>query len=582
MQRKRFVVLFLALIPLLSARVEAAPATSPAASWLPDDTLIAVEVTQPKAILDLALSAKATAAVTGLTAYQKLSGQPGYQIFRFLVNYFQANLGADWKTTLRQLSSGGLTLAVLRDRGALLIFDADSEKMLQQLHKVTVGLVRGDAKNKGKPDPVASTSYQGTTVWTLGEKEAHAIVGHYLLISNRRSTLQAALDVHSGSHSQDLSRLAAYREAMQAASPTAAARAFVNLALLKQSPGVEKLLTKENQPLLALLTGGLTEPLRSSQWLALSLNVHDDTLLVGAVCDGKTTGAAAVAFAWPAAGAGALPNLAVPGSIGAGSLYRDLHGFYAAKDRLFPERTSGLVFFENMLEIAFAGRELPENILAEAQPEIRFVVAQQHYDPAIGTPQVQAPAFALVLRLRHPQDFDSTLEEAWQKMLGLVNFTRGQKALPGMILDRPRHNEVQFSASHFPKPAGEEKQTVPVRYNFSPALAMFGEYAVLSSTEGLARDLIDALKQSSPGTKPLAGTNTLLEIDGPSLARILSANRQTMAAENMVKEGISLEEAQSKLDLFITLVGWAGHGRLSIVSHDDRPEAELEFKLNLP
>ena len=84
---------------------------------------------------------------------------------------------------------------------------------------------------------------------------------------------------------------------------------------------------------------------------------------------------------------GALPNLAVPRRIAGLSLYRDLHAFYAAKDKLFPERTSGLIFFENMMGIFFTGRDLTDEVLAETRPEIRIVVAAQKYDPAIGTPQ---------------------------------------------------------------------------------------------------------------------------------------------------------------------------------------------------
>ena len=68
-----------------------------------------------------------------------------------------------------------------------------------------------------------------------------------------------------------------------------------------------------------------------------------------------------------------------PGGIAAVSLYRDLHGFYAAKDTLFPERTSGLIFFENMMGIFFTGRDLTDEVLAETEPEIRLVVAEPQY-----------------------------------------------------------------------------------------------------------------------------------------------------------------------------------------------------------
>ena len=98
-----------------------------------------------------------------------------------------------------------------------------------------------------------------------------------------------------------------------------------------------------------------------------------------------------------------MPNLAVPRRIAAVSLYRDLHGFYAAKDDLFPERTSGLIFFENMMGIFFSGRDLTNEVLAETEPEIRVLVAQQEYDEKIGTPETQFPAFAAILRMKDPE-----------------------------------------------------------------------------------------------------------------------------------------------------------------------------------
>ena len=41
-----------------------------------------------------------------------------------------------------------------------------------------------------------------------------------------------------------------------------------------------------------------------------------------------------------------------------------MHKFYAAKDTLFPDRTSGLIFFENMMGIFFSGRDLTDEVLA--------------------------------------------------------------------------------------------------------------------------------------------------------------------------------------------------------------------------
>src|SRR5664279_2378148 len=147
----------------------------------------------------------------------------------------------------------------------------------------------------------------------------------------------------------------------------------------------------------------------------------------------------------PDASTGLLPPLTVPGTIASLSLYRDLHSFYAAKNALFAERTSGLIFFENMMGIFFSGIDLTEGVLSEVRPDVRVVVAKQQYDPAVGTPATQVPAFAAVLRLKDPKRFGETVEEAWQKAIGLVNFTRGQQALPGLIIDKANQGAVSYT-----------------------------------------------------------------------------------------------------------------------------------------
>jgi hypothetical protein len=298
--------------------------------------------------------------------------------------------------------------------------------------------------------------------------------------------------------------------------------------------------------------------------------------------DGKLTeGAGPAAFAVPAEpGKGALPILSVPRLIAGMSFYRDLHGFYAAKDDLFPERSSGLIFFENMMGIFFTGRDLTSEVLAETEPEVRLVVAEQKYDPAIGKPGVQLPAFALVMRLRNPEKFDVVVEEAWQKALGLINFTRGQQALPGLIIDKPTYKDTKYSIAYFSTSADDDKQNLDSRFNFRPSLAMLDNYLILSSAEGLTRDLIDAAKKEIAETvKPLAAVHSSLVINGPQLASILGANRANLVRQNMVSEGNTQAEAEGQIDIFLTLAEYLGKLKLDVGAHDGKTQASLELEL---
>jgi len=564
----------------------------PAARWIPAGAVISLELSQPKALLGLVAGKEATAAITASPIYRSQAAKPKFNELLNLIKFLETTLDTDWRTGLAKLTGGGLTLAVCPGDTVLLIIDAEDQAMLNRLHEVFLGIARSEAEKKGQADRVASTQYKDVTAWTFDGKEAHAIIGSRLVIANRPEGLRTVLELRDkaprapgGDESETLTSNAAYRAAKQAVGPDAVAAAFVNLRPLLQLPNVVQLLEKQRgNPLAALAFAGIVEALRDSSRLALGLNIEHTTLVLRALVDGKAAGPTnPAAFALPQKkDDGALPNLSVPRRIAALSVYRDLYQFYAAKDDLFPERTSGLIFFENMMGIFFSGRDLTNEVLAQTKPEIRLVVAEQEYDPAIGTPQVKLPAFAAVLRLRNPQQFDIVVEEAWQKAVGLITFTRGQKAMPGLIIDRPIQGETKFTVAYFSSAEAEDKTSLDQRFNFRPAIAMPGDYLVLSSTDGLARDLIDALgREIERPPRPLAETHSLVEIDAEQLASILKANRQTLVRGDMVNKGRTREESEAGIDMLIGLAECVKHVKLSIGRQGELTLARLEARLNL-
>ncbi|NUQ66651.1 MAG: hypothetical protein HUU20_29665, partial [Pirellulales bacterium] len=230
-----------------------------------------------------------------------------------------------------------------------------------------------------------------------------------------------------------------------------------------------------------------------------------------------------------------------------------------------------------------SGRDLTEEVLAETEPEVRLVVATQAYDPQIGTPKVQVPAFALVLRMEHPDKFMPIAEEGWQKALGLVNFTRGQQGLAGMIIDRPEHAGVKFSVAGFSAADVKDRTSLETRFNFRPALARVNDYLVISSTEILTKDLIDVLKQEASGPiKPAAGINSLVEVDTATISSILHANRDNLVRNNMVEKGKTQEEAESEIDGLTAILQRVGQARLKIGIEEGFTRAALDLKPNLP
>jgi hypothetical protein len=576
---EKFVPILLLAVFALQTTV-AAQTLPPATQWIPQDAVISLELSQPKALLELLTGEKATEAITSLPLFQKQASTPQFTELLNLINFMETTLDTNWRTGLAKLTGGGITFAVCPENTVLLIIDAEDEQMLQRLHEILLNMAQSGGDNQP-----ASKEYGDVTAWSFDGKEAHAIIGKRLVFANRPEGLKAVLELRANAASENLTSKTAYQAAKRAAGPDSVATVFVDLLILKNIPEITGLLEQSsNSPLAALALAGIVEAVRDSSWLALGLDCEESKLILRASVDGKTAAPTSpVAFALPGKpGEGILPNLSVPRRIAALSLYRDLHQFYAAKDDLFPERTSGLIFFENMMGIFFSGRDLTNEVLIETKPEVRLVVAEQEYDPAIGTPQVKLPAFAAIFRLRHPEQFNEVVEEAWQKAVGLINFTRGQQAMPGLIIERPIHKETTFTFAYFSTSGIEDKTNLDSRFNVRPALAMPGEYLILSSTDGLARDLIDSLNREMEQTaKPLAGNHSLVEIDGGQLASILQANHKTLVSGNMVKKGNTQEQAESETDMLISLFKFLDSMKFDIGVHEGLTRARLEIKLNL-
>jgi hypothetical protein len=586
---RRSVVIRVSLLVLVltaagSSMAVGAEPLAPAIRWIPSDALLVVEITSPDALLEAVLCPEAVSAVTSNAAYKHLTSQDGYKQFEQGLRFIESSLGTDWQNGIKQLLAGGVTFAVRPDESVSLIVDSADAEILGKLQGVLLNIARGEAVKRGEPGAVKSSEYGGVTGWTFGGDDAHCILDNRILMSNKPAALEAMLDLRKGSDGRTIADSPAYKQAKADLGPEPVASVFVNLKSIKAEPSVAAALNEGPNPAASLLIPGVTEALRESNWVAVGLSVNGYKLGLQATLDGKTAGPDGPAsFAWSdKLNGGALPNISVPRQIAGMTFFRDLQAFYAAKDELFPQRTAGLIFFENMMGIFFTGRDLTDEVLAETEPEVRFVVAEQEYDPKTGKPALQIPSFAAIFRMGNPDYFSEVMEEAWQKALGLINFTSGQQAQPGLILYRPTYNDVTFSVSRYSTADIDKSEEVHPRYNFKPSLATFDEWLVISSTESLARDLIDALKsETAKQAKALAGVHSMVEVNGRQLASILKANRANLVRQNMIDDGNTKEEAEAAIGVLLSIVEYFGGAKIEVGRDDGRMRAKLELDVNL-
>ncbi|MHC4496572.1 MAG: hypothetical protein ACYSYM_12210, partial [Planctomycetota bacterium] len=154
--------------------------------------------------------------------------------------------------------------------------------------------------------------------------------------------------------------------------------------------------------------------------------------------------------------------------------------------------------------------------------------------------------------------------------------------MPGLIIDRPIHAQTKLTLAYSSTVEIEDKTELDQRFNVRPTLAMPGENLIFSSTDGLARDIVDALsRETDQSVKPLAGTHSLVEIEGGQLASILQANRRVLVRGDMIKKGNTQEQSEAGIDLLIALARFCKHLKLSIGMQEGLTEASLEMKLNL-
>jgi len=559
----------------------------PVVQWIPEDAVLVLEVTKPREILDVVMAPSVREKIETLPAWKQFQAAPNYRELRQLVEFLEKSLQTDWPTGVKKFFGGGLTVSVHPGGGVLLAVDSEDEGMLQQVHEIFRGIATLEAAKQKQPNRVKSTQYRGVTTWSFAPQEAHCLIGRRLLLTNKSELLKEVLDCRAEAKGPNLAGQAQYKTARQAASQECTARLYANLKALPGVPQAQKLLQTPSEPLSALLFAGLVESVRQSSWLGLTMQIEGDRAVLRAAVDGKPAPESIARFSIPAAHGGALPPVEVPRLLASVSLYRDLHGFYAAKDKLFPERTSGLIFFENMMGIFFTGRDLTEEVLGQLESQVRLVAAAQEYDPAIGTPEIQLPAFALIFPMKAPDKFSEVVEEAWQKALGLINFTRGQQAQPGLIMDKGIHGQTKYTVAYFSAKEEKNRKALDVRFNFRPTLARTGPYVILSSTEQLACDLIDALekelKQTPDGRPPqTAGVHSLVELRGSQIGGLLRVNREALVRQNMVEKGNTRQQAEQEIDLLTTALSLVENLRLQIAAQTEGTQATLEAKFQIP
>jgi len=605
-RRARWVLaawLLLAPVPVTVASrgADVEPVKTEVAKWLAADAVAWIEVPHPELLIERMTDPRVESYLKVLPPYQKFMKGKDFAELRTVVELIAAQLDTTWDRGLRDLTKGGVVLGLEVDPASpqqprvYVVVTPASVGLLDRLNQVVLKLTRQDAQNKGKPDPVKTAQYRGITVHAGGgEKDpAYAVVSGRLAVSNTTKNLERLIDraVSAGSDvpapGKSLADQPEWKSRRDRQGQDTLASGFAHLDRLRQIDPKRFMPSDKPDTGAIFLFGSWLEAIKKAPSLAASIRWSTKELGASLELSVPKEGRPATLKGFvPGPVKGTIPLIQPPGTIASLSLWRDWATIWESRADLFsPEVVQGFAQLDTVAGQFFGAQEFGPDVLGAFGTHWRLVVARQDDASYTLKPDVKLPAFAIIANLNEADgEFPQRLKAAYQTFVSLTNIDAAQKKAQPLELGSEQVLGVTLATSHYMTPRGEMPASgtpVDTRYNFSPATAQVGQFFILSSSVGLARDLIKQLKPKVEARAPVVeGNDTLaVEADGVELARLLELNRTRLVTQNMLNKGETKESAERQVEILLATLRYLSHGRLTI--HDDPAATRVEARFQL-
>jgi hypothetical protein len=372
--------------------------------------------------------------------------------------------------------------------------------------------------------------------------------------------------------------------------PDALAWGFARLEQLRALDPKRFSLGDKPQAQATFLLGSWIEALRMAPLIEATLSASDQRLAANVTLPAPVAGYRAPLRGFvPPMGSGAPELVSPPGTIANLSLWRDLAAIWEARSELFtPEVQQNLTKLDTFAGQFFGGRDFGSGVLGALGPRWRVVVAHQDYETLSPRPDLKLPGVALIAELNpDDEEFSQRLKVAFQSFVGLLNLNTAQNGAPPLELGTESFEGTTIATARYMVPkahgaAGGEKDAIRTavhqRFNATPSIAQVGNHFILSSSVGLTRALITAMKNPAVATP----ATLAVEADGPALARLVTLNRNRLIMQNMLDKGQDQAAAESAIDGLGRLLGSLGRARLSVEDRAGTLRFDLGLRLSNP
>ena len=563
----------------ISARPALGGEPPKAARWLSPETAIYLEIPRPEALWDRVSDERLKTALEASPQYRNVAGNSQLTQAKVVLGALAFQLGTTTGQGLRDLGGGGLVVGVEGPDRVVLAVTPKDPAFLERAHKSLVDFARKDAAKNGRPDPVKEAEYKGVKGFSVSDKEAHAVIDGTLLVATGGEALKSVIDRIQDASAKNLSQDADWTSARGAAREETVAWSFVRLDRLRELDPKRFGKDAKPNPGALFLLGPWVESLQKSKWAALRLDWTDGRLGAELLLP-RPAGGYSPTFARyiPPKSAGAPGLIEPPGTIASLALWRDLASIWEVRGEIFPpESQASFAQLDSFAGTFFGGRDFESGVLGSLSNQWRLIVARQDAKALDPKPDVILPAFALVIDLNGEDvDFSQRLQAAFQSFVGLSNLGAAQQKSPPLMLGSETFEGVTLLTSRYiaprTSPAGEP---VNGRFNFSPAAAQVDTHFILSSSVGLARDLIRSLKNPPPaGDMVLEG-----RARGAEVASLVEQNLDRLVEQNMLEKGNDRKRAEGEIAGLTALLRYLGQG--SITAHDDPDRLRIDLHFDL-
>lgn len=564
-----------ALAVLFSAG--AAPAgDDDALRGVPAEATIVVVADHPRLLIEAVRALPAVTAAQDLAAVKDAFAAPQVKRFLRLIEYYERDLGAAWPELLDAVAGKGITIATRAGDDpapAVAILRGTDAAVSGQFVKLVVAALEDEVARQAGGGPAVkhrTAKYEGNEMIHLGGEFHLARVGATITVSNNEKALKLSLDSAAGRTKRVAPSGPAAARKLVGGTP--AAWLWADLKAVKSTPAAKDFFANSKKEIVGTLVFGSTiDAVGRADFVAGGLYVSGGDLTLKVRLPAPRSGLPPefALHAPKGAGPGSLPLLDPPGTFYSQSFYLDLATLWTDRAKLF--NPVALKDFEKF--VADVSKVLPGDgfgkLLEMSGPHHRVVFVAPPTGPLYpSTPAPARPGAAIVSSMRDRQ-FGQTAAAALRAGAAVASFTTGlamtEETVDGVPVVTYRFPENKPAAFD---PAGD-------RFHAAPAFAVVGDFLVVASRPDVLRALIPELKKPTGTGFPAVWRG---RISGPGLAAYLRNHPESLVADVVLRQGITLAAAKTQVAELAAALEKAGPVTLDL---DHQADAyELKFTVD--